>query len=51
LSVTTLWAEQKIVPELPTRKLSRALSGAPGADADARMQDIAAATAITVLRM
>src|SRR5437868_2227756 len=51
LSAVSLCAEQKIVPELPIRKLSRTLSGAAEAGAIPAMQEIAAAMAIAVLRI
>src|SRR4029079_6150507 len=49
LSVLTAWAEQKLVPPLPMRKLSRTLSGAAGAEAVTAMQQAAAANAKTDL--
>src|SRR3982751_6212439 len=52
LSAESFCAEQKIVPLLPTRKLSRVLSGAAaGADAVMPKQETAAAIAIAVLRI
>src|SRR5256885_4510539 len=50
-SVATLWAEQKIVPELPMRKLSRTLSGVAGTDAARPSEAIAAAMAMAILRI
>src|SRR4029079_11263095 len=49
LSVLTAWAEQKLVPPLPMRKLSRTLNGAAGAEAVTAMQQAAAENARTDL--
>jgi hypothetical protein len=48
LSVALLCAEQKVVPPLPMRKLSRTLSGADAAGTEAAE---AAAAALMVRRM
>jgi hypothetical protein len=50
-SVVKLCAEQKLVPELPIRQLSRTLSGvAPQVDADPA-KPVIAAKAIAILRI
>jgi hypothetical protein len=47
LSTVRLWAEQKLVPELPIRQLSRTLKGVPAHD-DAAAAKPAAANAATI---
>jgi hypothetical protein len=50
LSTVKLWAEQKLVPELPMRQLSRTLKGvAAHEDAAAARPASAAVIAMTVL--